>query len=74
MLTVHAMDDDGAAFTFSLTATGQFSIDAASGEVVVAMSPTPPLDREVHTYIVGKKDWTKFAELMQEALWTNQGL
>lgn len=48
-MTVYAVDDDGAASTFSLTPAGQFGIGATSGKVVVATSPTPPLDREVGT-------------------------
>ena len=46
-MTVYASDPDGAAFTFSLTPSGQFTIDPNSGVVTVAASPSPPLDREV---------------------------
>ena len=52
VLTIHAVDEDGGTFTFSLAPTSQFTIGSTSGLVQVAASPTPALDREVHTFYV----------------------
>lgn len=45
-MTVYANDPDGASFIFGLTST-QFSIDPNTGDITVATSPSPALDREV---------------------------
>lgn len=51
MLTVHAFDDTGGAFTFVLSST-QFTIGSSSGIVQVVSVPTPALDREVCSYVI----------------------
>jgi hypothetical protein len=47
VLTVYAADDEGGAFTFRLTSSSQFTINSTSGQIMVASSPNPPLDREM---------------------------
>lgn len=63
VLTVYASDSDGGTFSFSLTPTGQFTIDSTNGAVTVTASPTPPLDREVIIVTHGVKEleiWSCF--------------
>ena len=46
-MTALASDPDGGAFTFSITPTTQFTIDANTGRVTVNDPLTTPIDREV---------------------------